>query len=66
MFKKFSPKEDVSTQNQVKSSIQRGIRCELEDEVPCSGRFGLLDFLRRVGLSRCVVPQPRSALHTRS
>ncbi|KAL1925788.1 uncharacterized protein VTP21DRAFT_671 [Calcarisporiella thermophila] len=34
MFKKFNAKEDISGQNQLKSSIQRGIRTKLLEQMP--------------------------------
>ncbi|KAJ1951677.1 translation machinery-associated protein 20, partial [Dispira parvispora] len=34
MFRKVHPKEDVATQSQLKSSVQRGIRTKLVDQMP--------------------------------
>lgn len=42
MFKKFTP-EDVSTQNQVKSSIQRGIRAKVCSTYPSLEESGAID-----------------------
>lgn len=34
MFRKFDPKEDVATNTKVKSSVQRGIRSKLLEQMP--------------------------------
>ncbi|KAL7751745.1 translation machinery-associated protein 20 [Sorochytrium milnesiophthora] len=34
MFKKFVPKDDITSQSQIKSSVQRGIRAKIIEECP--------------------------------
>ena len=40
MFKKFSKAEDVAASTKVKSSVQRGIRNKLVEQMPLLGQAG--------------------------
>ncbi|KAI9091121.1 PUA-like domain-containing protein [Phlyctochytrium arcticum] len=39
MFKKFTPKEDISTKSKVKSSVQRGIRASILEQYPALNTY---------------------------
>lgn len=45
MFRKFTPGENVSGLNQIKSSVQRGIRAKIAEQFPQLEDEGVLDEL---------------------
>mmetsp|Transcript_35200 Transcript_35200/g.56554 ORF Transcript_35200/g.56554 Transcript_35200/m.56554 type:complete len:186 (+) Transcript_35200:180-737(+) len=45
MFRKFTPSENVSGVNQLKSSVQRGIRAKIGEQYPQLEQEGVLDEL---------------------